>query len=137
MQTLNTRSSRSSRWYCWPHCQAYFEDSGWYTVDYSHAEHLAWGYHATCAFNGDCGQWPSNYLCTAAADGCSVGGLTQAYCNYETGLSIPFQYQYARTHRRHFADATAGGPNLLSDYCSYFQSYEGGQCTFTATGPPV
>jgi hypothetical protein len=78
------------------HLKAYFEDSGWYTVDYSYAQHLAWGYHATCAFNGNCGQWPANYLCTTDADGCSIGGLTQAYCNYETGLDLPFQYQFVR-----------------------------------------
>lgn len=23
---------------------------------------------------------------------------------------------------------------MLSDYCPYFQAYEGGQCTYTATG---
>jgi hypothetical protein len=38
---------------------------------------------------------------------------------------------------RHFFDVTAGGPNLLSDHCAYFQSYEGGQCTFSATGRPA
>ena len=29
---------------------AYFEDTGWYRADYTHAQTPSWGYHAGCAF---------------------------------------------------------------------------------------
>ena len=95
---------------------AFFEDTGWYVVDYDKAEALAWGNEQGCSFVDDtCDRWSSRYFCEdEGEDGCTVDLEARARCNlrsYSSDLDSHFQY---------FDDSTLGGRDQLADYCPYY-----------------
>jgi len=98
---------------------AYFQDSGWYNVDYSQADTLRWGYGLGCDWvNNKCSQWTAeNYFCSSdKATSCNFDRTAQATCNLVTDWNnLDKAYQY-------FPDSSWGGADLYSDYCPYYQS---------------
>ena len=63
---------------------SYFADSGWYSVDFSVADPLAWGDGQGCGFAAaQCNGWSPSYFCTSQAGaGCTADMRFQATCNY-------------------------------------------------------
>jgi leishmanolysin-like peptidase len=97
---------------------AYFQDSGWYQVDYAAAERLPWGNGEGCAFvQQKCvgsGAWDKRYVCAeadAGKQGCTVDGMVKARCLLSKGITDipPWGRYYA-------SDATKGGL-ASADYC--------------------
>lgn len=100
---------------------AFFEDSGWYSVDYSAAEPLAYGRNQGCAFlERRCNAHPSPFFCAAPASGdfdagyvtCSLDQRTNAGCTFTDALpqTLPENNQYFQGH------PTVGGL-AAADYC--------------------
>ncbi|RHZ20469.1 hypothetical protein DYB37_000447 [Aphanomyces astaci] len=82
---------------------AFFEDTGWYTANYSMAQALPWG--------GRCADWGSDYFCPAAGEHCSATRDAKGYCDINTYTSsIPSGFQY-------FKNAKLGGQDTYADYC--------------------
>ena len=54
----------------------FFEDSGWYKANYSHVQHLAWGYKKGCGFaQGPClGAPKANPVPSDPEHFCSING---------------------------------------------------------------
>ena len=105
-----------------------FEDSGWYSVDYSYADTILWGYHKGCSFLVDAciidGNYQSEEFCNVSSS-ISLCDITHTYkgaCNlgYST-VPIPSQYQY-------FSEPYIGGNDLLADYCPYVLPTNDGSC---------
>eukprot|EP00741_Cyanophora_paradoxa_P012700 tig00020616_g12270.t1 len=108
---------------------ALFEDSGWYWVNYTVSEPLAWGRNAGCAFVQDrCLSGPPSapvsvnpkYFCTKSGDdACSHNRLTQANCfiynHRRKGRPVPPEFQY-------FGDDDRGGMEF-ADFCPLYQSF--------------
>ena len=69
---------------------ALFQDSGWYQVDYSVAEKLAWGNGEGCAFAEDyCSTWPDTYFCRQTnRGGCFPNLFYKGKCNFLDNESV-------------------------------------------------
>ncbi|ETW04186.1 hypothetical protein H310_04531 [Aphanomyces invadans] len=107
---------------------AFFEDTGWYTANYSMAQALPWGYLEGCSFaTGQCSEWSNDYFCSAAGEHCSATRDAKGYCDINTYTSsIPSGFQY-------FKNAKLGGQDTFSDYCPTYQGYSNGACSDTTT----
>ncbi|KDO22768.1 hypothetical protein SPRG_12195 [Saprolegnia parasitica CBS 223.65] len=107
---------------------ALFEDSGWYTANYSMAEALAWGYLEGCTFaTAKCSEWSSDYFCRAKGDRCTPTRDAKGYCNIATYTSsIPAGFQY-------FGNAALGGQDTYADYCPLNAGYSNGGCANLGT----
>ncbi|ETV82335.1 hypothetical protein, variant [Aphanomyces astaci] len=107
---------------------AFFEDTGWYTANYSMAQALPWGYLEGCSFaTGRCADWGSDYFCPAAGEHCSATRDAKGYCDINTYTSsIPSGFQY-------FKNAKLGGQDTYADYCPTYQGYSNGACADTST----
>ena len=70
---------------------ALFADSGWYDVDASQAEVLAWGRNAGCEFvSRRCAEWPREYLCRSGDEsGCTLDRRSQGYCDVREYKWLP------------------------------------------------
>ncbi|RHY35487.1 hypothetical protein DYB32_000038 [Aphanomyces invadans] len=103
---------------------AFFEDTGWYTANYSMAQALPWGYLEGCSFaTGQCSEWSNDYFCSAAGEHCSATRDAKGYCDINTYTSsIPSGFQY-------FKNAKLGGQDTFSDYCPTYQGYSNGACS--------
>lgn len=72
---------------------SYFEDSGWYAVDYSHADKLGWGSNEGCDFvQAKCVDgWSDFYFCrNLTAGGCTADMRFQAQCNLDSNPYITY-----------------------------------------------
>ncbi|ETW05217.1 hypothetical protein H310_04204 [Aphanomyces invadans] len=106
---------------------SYFQDSGWYQVNYTGAQPMYWGANRGCPFTTDkCIQGnvpvPSDHFCVdAAVDSCSVDLTSRAVCTLRTSTdSIPAYNQY-------FSNPSLGGSSF-ADYCPIYTGYKGGDC---------
>ncbi|OQR94716.1 leishmanolysin-like peptidase [Achlya hypogyna] len=102
---------------------ALFEDSGWYTANYSMAQ--------VCC-QAKCSEWSGDYFCTQKGDHCSPTRDAKGYCSITTYTSsIPAGFQY-------FSNAALGGQDTYSDYCPLYNGYSNGGCynpaTYTTAG---
>lgn len=95
---------------------AVFEDSGWYTGDYSYTQNIYWGWHQGCEwFEEKCisdsqAKFPG--FCTevnSETEQCDAFNLGYGGCYRSNSENIPIHEQY-------FADPTLGGLSY-SDYC--------------------
>eukprot|EP01116_Phalansterium_solitarium_P003362 TRINITY_DN1417_c0_g1_i10.p1 TRINITY_DN1417_c0_g1~~TRINITY_DN1417_c0_g1_i10.p1 ORF type:complete len:329 (+),score=70.70 TRINITY_DN1417_c0_g1_i10:27-989(+) len=106
---------------------ALFEDSGFYTVNYSNAEPLAWGRGAGCTFaEGRCeSSWPgAPYFCTDSnLQACNAGRSAIGQCNLASyGAALPPFFQ-------HFPNSPEKGGRIPApDYCPYVQGYKNAYC---------
>ena len=104
---------------------ALFEDSGWYKVDYSKAEHITWGKNKGCNFldkkcftktKEDGKDIVSTYpeFCTEfPSESCSNSHVFRGVCvisQYKSPLPKEFQY---------FGSDSLGGLDQFGDYCPY------------------
>ncbi|CAK4192489.1 unnamed protein product [Aphanomyces euteiches] len=107
---------------------AFFEDTGWYTANYSMAQTLSWGYLEGCDFaTGRCSGWSSDYFCSSASEHCSATRDAKGYCDVTSYTSsIPSGFQY-------FSNVALGGQDSYSDYCPTYQGYSNGACSDTTT----
>lgn len=107
---------------------SYFEDSGWYSVDYSIAERLPWGENQGCDFvRKKCSDgWSPFYFCrTVNENGCTADMRYQGQCNLDNNpyVTYPANYQY-------FPGNTGmGGKQPHTDYCPYYQLFSTRDCT--------
>eukprot|EP00743_Colponemidia_sp_Colp-15_P010577 GILK01011667.1.p1 GENE.GILK01011667.1~~GILK01011667.1.p1 ORF type:complete len:706 (+),score=76.99 GILK01011667.1:163-2118(+) len=107
---------------------ALFQDSGWYQVDMTKAQPLAWGYGAGCGFvenscvvNGVV-QSPSVFCDAQSAQGCTPDRRFQATCSFaQYSSSLPDFY-------RHYPQAKVGGIDTFADYCAYFVPSPSSSC---------
>lgn len=111
---------------------AYFEDSGWYQVDYTHAQTLIWGAGEGCDFaRRKCSEgWSNFYFCrTPYGTGCTVDMKHQAQCNLvpSHGSSIESPYQYFP------GEPGKAGSVSYADYCPYYLPVTALDCTNPAT----
>lgn len=111
---------------------ALFQDSGWYNVDFSQAEEMAWGRLLGCRFaHGSCGEWindrvesgtslhPFCNTLNAQEFSCRGDRLGFGFCDLVDFQSeIPDVYQY-------FNIPTWGGFFFIGDYCPTNQPYLG------------
>lgn len=116
---------------------ALLHDTGWYRVNFTAAEAMAWGAGLGCTFaQARCNMWSSlsgfdGYFCDAAgSSGCSHDRRAKAGCSivkYPEGtLSGQPWYQF-------FASAPdSAGPEPLADYCPLFVAYSDGSCLVPA-----
>ena len=122
---------------------AYFEDTGWYTPDYSKAETFYFGKEMGCNFltepcvsgvsgaGGSVAAVGSNkgYFCTDATSmSCTADKTSKAHCNlidWSADLPVPFQY-FSPDNKR------AGGALAEMDYCPYYEAYSNGDCSKVA-----
>jgi len=103
---------------------AYFEDSGWYTPDYSFGEKLIWGNGLGCNFATDrCSTWgvdlnlPTSYYCNTKADvGCTFDRKSIGQCNYNTALSPAITNPYYN-----YFNSTMIGGDPVADYCPFIE----------------
>merc|ERR1719491_2213814 len=120
-----------------PMTLAAFEDSGWYTVNYSMATRIqdhvppsAWGYQSGCDFvqekcvvNGVVSSSSAGVFCATPDEyGCSVDHSAVAKCvvrEYPNNLPQEFQY---------FDDPRQGG-QIQHDYCPTYEYYSNTVCT--------
>jgi len=108
---------------------ALFQDSGWYTVDYTAAESYAWGNGQGCSFAMDqCNTWHESYFCqTRHEQGCFPNHFYKGKCSlidyFElTGQQLPSKYQY-------FPSApTNGGYDEFPDYCPLYVVGQNSDC---------
>eukprot|EP00947_MAST-08B_sp_MAST-8B-sp1_P003679 g3679.t1 len=121
---------------------AVFEDSGWYSVDYSVAdtltEGLAWGYKKGCDFaTAQCitngvvtATGAEDHFCTVADERkCSVDHTAQASCTRTSYASnLPSQFNY-------FTDSTAAGSLSTADYCPVYQTLTNRVCIDSTLAP--
>jgi hypothetical protein len=104
---------------------ALFEDSGWYTPDYTQLQQLPYGYKKGCGFVDDrCSERDEAYFCrTEGAVGCSADHLAKGYCTRtKFTASLPSEFQYFG------ADPMTGGTDSLMDYCPMVSPYSNGNC---------
>jgi len=112
---------------------ALLEDSGWYRVEYDHAEDLEWGRGMGCSFvNARCSEWDDRkgYFCTQpGAKGCTTDRSAMGYCNLIRHRSeLP-------TAVRYFPDPHFGGSDSLADFCPYVAAYANGVCSDSRNQP--
>eukprot|EP01116_Phalansterium_solitarium_P004836 TRINITY_DN15_c4_g1_i1.p1 TRINITY_DN15_c4_g1~~TRINITY_DN15_c4_g1_i1.p1 ORF type:complete len:787 (+),score=274.43 TRINITY_DN15_c4_g1_i1:247-2607(+) len=109
---------------------AALEDSGWYKVDYTKAEHLDWGYQRGCSFvSGSCKDWTADdgSCFDTGQSGCTYDQVATGVCGLKTwGAPLPPIYQY-------YSNPNLGGWTVLSDYCPYIVGYPTGDCRYTQT----
>jgi len=112
---------------------ALLEDTGWYQVEYGHAEDLEWGRGMGCSFvNARCSEWDDRkgYFCTQpGAKGCTTDRSAMGYCNlirHRSELSSAVRY---------FPDSYYGGSDALADFCPYVAAYANGICSDTRNQP--
>ncbi|WOK99198.1 leishmanolysin-like peptidase [Canna indica] len=106
---------------------ALLEDSGWYQVNYSIADHLDWGQNQGTEFVASpCNHWKGAYHCnTTHMSGCTYNREAEGYCPIVTyNGDLPNWAQY-------FPQSNKGGQSSLADYCTYFVAYSDGSCTDT------
>ncbi|KAL9231584.1 hypothetical protein vseg_006795 [Gypsophila vaccaria] len=106
---------------------ALLEDSGWYKVNYSMADHLDWGRNQGNDFVSlPCNQWKGAYHCNnTQLSGCTYNREAEGYCPIVS-------YTADLPHwARYFPQANKGGQSSLADYCTYFVAYSDGSCTDT------
>ncbi|KAK9756386.1 hypothetical protein RND81_01G093400 [Saponaria officinalis] len=106
---------------------ALLEDSGWYKVNYSMADHLDWGRNQGSEFVAlPCNQWKGAYHCNnTQLSGCTYNREAEGYCPIVS-------YTGDLPHwARYFPQANKGGQSSLADYCTYFVAYSDGSCTDT------
>ncbi|OQR94138.1 leishmanolysin-like peptidase, metalloprotease family M08, partial [Thraustotheca clavata] len=112
---------------------AYFQDSGWYKVNFTAQEPMYWGAKRGCPFtsqtcitlssNGTNTATTSDHYCTdSKMDACTVDLTSRAFCTVSTtaGLNIPSYYRY-------FSDPTTAGEDF-PDYCPILSGYSTGDC---------
>ncbi|OQR91742.1 leishmanolysin-like peptidase, metalloprotease family M08 [Achlya hypogyna] len=113
---------------------AYFQDSGWYQVNFSVALPMYWGARRGCGFAMDTcvtlsqsngtstPNVPDHYCVNDAIDACTVDLTARAFCTVSstTGATIPAYDQY-------FTDTTRGGA-AFPDYCPILSGYPQGDC---------
>ncbi|CAK9304546.1 unnamed protein product [Gordionus sp. m RMFG-2023] len=124
---------------------ALMEDTGWYLVNYSMAEDLAWGKNLGCDFiEKSCFSWiqhrllsqsdPSPYCVRIKSHPliteCSADRKSMAVCNlviYDNPLSLEYQNFINIPGLEHNGDSNAlahyGGSVLLADYCPFIQEF--------------
>jgi leishmanolysin len=109
---------------------ALFEDSGWYSVDYSAADKLPWGANQGCDFvRRKCVDgWSPFYFCrTANGEGCTADMRFKGACALMDGITTaPSQYQY-------FPGQTLEGRDILADYCPYYDAQSTRDCADSET----
>eukprot|EP00698_Gefionella_okellyi_P020426 TRINITY_DN63_c0_g1_i1.p1 TRINITY_DN63_c0_g1~~TRINITY_DN63_c0_g1_i1.p1 ORF type:complete len:1327 (-),score=282.99 TRINITY_DN63_c0_g1_i1:132-4112(-) len=115
---------------------AFFQDSGWYDVNYTAADSFEWGANkgcnfvkgvCTCANSADANNcnWPGNgYTCSVPNQaGCDFSYRFRSYCNLATYSSaLPTWAQY-------FPSPLQGGSSDLADYCAWSTPYSNGDCS--------
>jgi len=103
---------------------AYFDDSGWYQVNYGRAEALPWGNGEGCAFaTQKCSGWSSRYLCTQEGlQGCTADMRAVAMCNYRSTV-VP-----DKPYFQYFGGASGGGASEIPDYCPYYVAITSRDC---------
>ncbi|KAH9137443.1 hypothetical protein LEN26_005736 [Aphanomyces euteiches] len=108
---------------------SYFQDSGWYQVNFSSAEPMYWGANRGCPFAYDsCIQasvaTPSDHFCVdASVDSCSVDLTSRGVCTIRksaSSVSIPIYDQY-------FSDPQVGGASF-PDFCPLYTGFMQGDC---------
>ncbi len=119
---------------------AMFEDSKWYTPNYTKSNMFLWGKDQGCSFfdlNTKCAQQKDNILSSPFSNSfcskpnrpvCSVGNVFRATCKTKSQMNVPVFHQY-------FTDPTTVGWDQLSDYCpipieskTVKNPYYGGSC---------
>ena len=107
---------------------SFFEDSGWYQVDYAYSNTIEWGYLDGCDFLLDpCiedGAYQSDEFCNVSStiSLCDYTHTFKGSCNLGLEDSpIPTQYQY-------FASPYYGGNDTFADYCPYVSPSQTGSC---------
>ncbi len=117
---------------------AYFQDSGWYDVNFSKAESspsFSWGRGQGCAFvDSPCvseagiplGAGDRYFCATADEERCTFDLSSLGFCNritYNGALPSPFQWFGTSGNL-----AKAGGSLAEMDYCPYYSGYSNGDC---------
>lgn len=82
-------------------------DTGWYQVDYSHAEYLEWGSGMGCSFIEEpCSKWKARkgYFCDSQqSQGCTSDRKAIGYCNMmKHSNSLPHSNRYVCIHILHW-----------------------------------
>jgi len=111
---------------------SYFEDSGWYSVDYSVAEKLPWGFNQGCDFvQKKCVDgWSNFYFCrTPNENGCTADMRYQAQCNLDDNpyVTYPANFQYFP------GSPGKGGKQPHTDYCPFYQLFTTRDCSDAGT----
>eukprot|EP01113_Clastostelium_recurvatum_P012894 TRINITY_DN1672_c0_g1_i5.p1 TRINITY_DN1672_c0_g1~~TRINITY_DN1672_c0_g1_i5.p1 ORF type:complete len:735 (+),score=123.86 TRINITY_DN1672_c0_g1_i5:778-2982(+) len=106
---------------------ALFEDSGWYAVNYTAAEHLVYGHLTGCQVPLQaCSKWdisPGYFCKDKKAPAVSFDMQAKGYCDVDVRKpSPPPSSQY-------YGQAELGGPSELSDFCGYVTPDVNGWCT--------
>ncbi|KAF0688818.1 Aste57867_19640 [Aphanomyces stellatus] len=116
-------------------CHAYFQDSGWYQVNFTLAQPMQWGANRGCPFATNACIAPvggvptasaTDHFCTSSGiDACSVDLTSRAICTLRTQTAaIP-------TYDQYFSDATQGGASF-PDFCPLLTGYAQGDCLVAA-----
>jgi hypothetical protein len=97
---------------------ALFEDSGWYTVNYTNAQPFFWGRGEGCDFvRPRCDKWPGAYQCTPAERGfwgCSFDYKSRGVCSAtQYSDALPLWNQY-------FVGNASVGGSELPDFCPFY-----------------
>ncbi|RQM29735.1 hypothetical protein B5M09_001086 [Aphanomyces astaci] len=107
---------------------SYFQDTGWYQVNFTSAQPMYWGANRGCPFASDkCIQGtapvPTDHFCVdASVDSCSVDLTSRAVCTVRTTTDvIPAYDQY-------FSNDPSLGGSSFADYCPIYTGYKGGDC---------
>jgi hypothetical protein len=104
---------------------AFFEATGYYSVQYSKMSPLNWGRGLGCSFyTGSCGSWTApGYVCPSSISeaSCTFDRMARGTCAIYSYSSIPDHFEY-------FGTPTVGGSSI-SDYCPLIQPYSNGECT--------
>ncbi|EQC37937.1 hypothetical protein SDRG_04954 [Saprolegnia diclina VS20] len=116
---------------------AYFQDSGWYQVNFTSAEPMYWGARRGCSFAMDncvtlsasngtsTANVPDHYCVDEKIDACTVDLTSRAFCTLSTSTSaIPSYAQY-------FTNAARGGASF-PDYCPILAGYAQGDCRISS-----
>ncbi|KDO26018.1 hypothetical protein SPRG_08671 [Saprolegnia parasitica CBS 223.65] len=112
---------------------AYFQDSGWYRVNFTSAEPMYWGAGRGCSFAMDScvtrhaangtstSNVPDHYCVDEDVDACTVDLTARAFCTLSTTTTaIPSYAQY-------FTNAARGGSSF-PDFCPILAGYAQGDC---------
>uniref|UniRef100_A0A7S1CD33 Leishmanolysin-like peptidase n=1 Tax=Bicosoecida sp. CB-2014 TaxID=1486930 RepID=A0A7S1CD33_9STRA len=115
---------------------AYFEDTGWYSADYSMAtparQGFEFGYKQGCTFaeerclsdEGSTGS-PPHYCSSRSRDWCTVDRRAGGHCLlFDLDTPPPTMYRY-------FEDASKGNPSTDADHCPVVSAYSNRLCTDT------
>ncbi|EFA81873.1 hypothetical protein PPL_05105 [Heterostelium album PN500] len=108
---------------------AFFEDTGFYRVNYSFAEPLIWGYKLGCNFvNQPCNRWKSDKMfCKFSfAPQCTYDRMAIGLCNSRATDNIPVRFNYLQ-------NGFAG--DELSDYCPYVEGVHDQDRSHYCTSP--